>query len=411
MSITGSPPAGAPHRRATRSRHHATRSGGAASCSSRSRVHDHATDRQRAGHRHERRGRDVAGEQRDRAQPAGVVERGQGSGERHPGRDADARVERRRHHRGQPTGLDDRERGPHPTERRHLDDDDVGGLEVAHAQRVLGLADGLVRGDQHVDAVARQRHPQVAQLLHRRARLLGVLEVVGGRGGRAPASASSTDHAPLASTRTLRRGPITSRTAATRARSSSSDWPALGHLDLGRGAPGEPRQHLGDLLGPHRRHRRVDGHRVAQRLGPADPGRLHRRGQPPRRLRRRVLEERPELAPAGRTLEQRHLARGHPTERHPHRDGDHVQGSEQVTDGGQRHAATVCRCSSHAGRVTRTRAARQGRRHPACRARQRRAPVSRTSDERAAEPTRAAGRGCRGGSRPAGCPNIHIGRP
>ena len=51
-------------------------------------------------------------------------------------------------------------------------------------------------------------------------------------------SASSTDHAPLASTRTLAVGPIASRTAATRARSCSSDWPASATLTLAVVHPG-----------------------------------------------------------------------------------------------------------------------------------------------------------------------------
>ena len=238
----------------------------------------HPTDRQRTGNRHERRHRDVTGEQRDGAQPAGVLERRQGSGERDPGGDADAGVERRRHHRGQPTGLDDRERRAHPTQRRHLDHDDVGRLEVAHPQRVLGLADGLVCRDGHVDPVARQRHPQVAQLLDRRARLLGVLEVVGGeatQGGKRVVDrprAVGVDAHPRGRPHHLAHRGDPGEVVVER-------LAALGHLDLGRGAPGEPRQHPGDLLGPHRRHGRVDRHRATQR----DPATRPTPTPPPRR--------------------------------------------------------------------------------------------------------------------------------
>ena len=63
---------------------------------------------------------------------------------------------------GRPTGLHHLERAPYPAERCHLDHHEVGGLLARHAQRVLGLADRLVGGDEHVDPGARQRPPQLA---------------------------------------------------------------------------------------------------------------------------------------------------------------------------------------------------------------------------------------------------------
>jgi hypothetical protein len=44
--------------------------------------------------------------------------------------------------------------------------------------------------------------------------------------------ASSTDHAPLASIRTRPNGPMASRTASTRSRSSASTWPRSATLTL-----------------------------------------------------------------------------------------------------------------------------------------------------------------------------------
>ena len=341
-SIIGSPPAGASAQAATRSRHHATRSGGAASRSSSVGVDGHAT-------------RPAA-----RRPPARAARRRR---RRRAGRPCPAR------RRGRATGRAAASATPAemPTLVSSADDTTAGSPQASTTASAARTPPSGATLTTMTSAASRSRTRSGSSALRmdssaaigtsmplrakaiRRSRSSSTVahgcsaysRSWRGEACPAPASASSTDHAPLASTRTRADGPMTSRTAATRARSSVERLAALGHLDLGRRAPGEPRQHLRDLLGAHRGHRRVDGHRATHGIGPADPRRLDGRGQPPRRLGRRVLEERPELAPAARTLEQRDLARGHAAERHPHRDGDDAQRGEQVTDGGQRHTATV----------------------------------------------------------------------
>ena len=70
-----------------------------------------------------------------------------------------------------------------------------------------------------------------------------------------------------------------------------------------------------------------------------------RRGQPVRGLGRLVLEERPELAPAGRPVDQRDLANHDAAEANSHRQRDDVQAVEQVVErrGHAHQAQTVAR--------------------------------------------------------------------
>ena len=46
-----------------------------------------------------------------------------------------------------------------------------------------------------------------------------------------------------------------------------------------------------------------------------------------------VFQEGAEFAPAGRTVDQRHLASGDAAEAHPHRQGHHVHPVEDIVEG------------------------------------------------------------------------------
>ena len=152
-----------------------------------------APDRQHPVARQERPGGDVALEQGHRAEPTGVGQLGRAAARAVAGRHADGGVERRGHDRRQPALGHDLEGPGHPAERRDLDDDEVGRLLPGHPCRVVGLADRLVRRDRDVDALPGQHEPQLAQLGHLGAGLLGVLQVVGGQGGqRVPAPGRPT---------------------------------------------------------------------------------------------------------------------------------------------------------------------------------------------------------------------------
>ena len=157
-------------------------------------------------------------------------------------------------------------------------------------QRILGLADALVGGDQHVDAA-----PQRGQLGHRRARLLEVLEwaVSGQRGGRrdglvdAPAAVGVDAHR-----RHQRANGVDARHVV------GKGLAGLGHFDLRGARAGKPGQHLGHLVCRDGRHGRVDRDAVAPDVGCCLVRRLDGRRQPMHRLGRLVFEECPELTPA-----------------------------------------------------------------------------------------------------------------
>src|SRR6266699_1236540 len=100
--------------------------------------------RQHPARRDERVGGHVAGEQAHRREAAVVVERGQRGGERDARGQADRRLDRARHHHGQPARGRDPQGRPYPAERRHLQHDDVRGARRAHGQRVGCLAYRLV---------------------------------------------------------------------------------------------------------------------------------------------------------------------------------------------------------------------------------------------------------------------------
>ena len=135
-----------------------------------------------AGHREpavdgaqRRSGDEVAVEQRAGAQPAGEVQLGQRAGQRDPGGQPDARLQRGRHHARQPGRLGHPQRPAHPAQRRALEHRDVGGAGDGHPQRVVGPADRLVGGDPDVDPAADRR-----ELVDRGAGLLHVLQPAGG---------------------------------------------------------------------------------------------------------------------------------------------------------------------------------------------------------------------------------------
>src|SRR5699024_5681030 len=166
-------------------------------------------------------------------------------------------------------------------------------------------------------------------------------------------AASPPAHPPLASTRTLAPGRAW-RTAATRATSSTSSCPSSATLTLTVVQPGNrsrtpatsPAATAGTVAVTAARRRRGGGRprppiprAGAVAPGPAAPGRrrappphLDRGPQPVDRLRVRILGEGPELPPAGRALDQRHLALGDAPEPHVHRQRHHVHPPEKIVD-------------------------------------------------------------------------------
>ena len=133
----------------------------------------------------------VAGEQRDRGQPAGEGQLRQRGGQRHPGGDADRGLQRGGHHARQAVRLGHLQRGPHAAQRLHLQDDDVGRARGrATAQRVGRPADRLVGGDRDVDPAA-----QRGELVDGGAGLLDVLQAEPARARRDPAPPVSTSQA------------------------------------------------------------------------------------------------------------------------------------------------------------------------------------------------------------------------
>ena len=118
-----------------------------------------------------RLGRDVTGQQGPGAEPARQLQPRQGAGQRQFGRHADTGLDRGRHDDGQADPRGHRQRAAHAAKGRALEDGDVRGARPRDGQGVLRAADRLVRGDRHVRA-----GPQVRQLPHTRARLLGVLQ-------------------------------------------------------------------------------------------------------------------------------------------------------------------------------------------------------------------------------------------
>ena len=237
----------------------------------------HGTSRrQQSARRAPRRRRDVALEEADRAEAARVVERRQRRGERHPGRDADARVERGRHDGGEAARLDDLERRATPPSGATLTT-----TTSAAPSRATRIGSSALRIDSSaamsdVDPVARQGGSQLDELLDAGARLLGVLEVVCReppqrlRGGLDVPPAVGVD--PDARRRT-HRGPdggdpvdvVVERLAA------------LGDLDLRRRAPVEAGEHLGHAIRADGRDGRVDGHGVAHGSRPHGIRGLERR--------------------------------------------------------------------------------------------------------------------------------------
>ena len=261
------PPAGPPTTRPGRAeRAHASTSVG----------HDGGPDdRQHPVDRHELGRGDVAGQQRPRGQPAGVVER------RQRGRQRDARGQPERGLQGgrdddrHPDVLGDPQAGAHAAERLHLEHRDVGRLEVAHAVGVGGPADRLVGGDRdRRPGGVRRRGPRPTRTAARRTP------------GR-PAARSSSPMAATARVDVPRAvgvdadpcppDPSASRTASTRARSSANGTPGVGDLDLGGRAAGAPARARGPAAGETTGTVTLTGTAVAHRR------RASRRRRPPRR--------------------------------------------------------------------------------------------------------------------------------
>ena len=135
-------------------------------------------------------------------------------------------------------------------------------------------------------------------------------------------TASSTDQAPLASTRSRPDGPRASRTASTRAWSSASDWPGSATFTLAVAQP-PPRTISCACSGPDRRHRDVDRHHLADGRRPVAGGSLLGTAQPGFGDRWLVLQERAPLAPPGLAAQQHPLADGDAAEPVAQRDREH----------------------------------------------------------------------------------------
>ena len=109
--------------------------------------------------------------------------------------------------------------------------------------------------------------------------------------------------------------------------------PGLGDLDLGGAASVEAGQHLGDGCRGHRRHGGVHGDLAPQRRGLRHPPEVDRRGEPRGGLVVVVLDERRELRPALRPLEQHGLAHVDAAEPRRERERDDARRREQLVEG------------------------------------------------------------------------------
>ena len=197
----------------------------------------------------------VAGQQRPRRQPAGVLERRERGRQRHAGGQAERGLQGGRDDHRHPDVLGDPQTGAHPTQRLDLEHRDVGGTEVAHAIGIGRSADRLVGGD-------RDRHASAygGQVLDRRAWLLDVLQAPGGPveltdGGDGaidvPRPVGVDADVPATTERVTDRldpGQVVGQREA-----------GLGDLDLGGRAPGGEHQRV-SLRGREHGHGDVDGY-------------------------------------------------------------------------------------------------------------------------------------------------------
>ena len=163
-------------------------------------------------------------EQRDGVEPAGVRQLRQRRGQRDSRPDPDRGLHGAGDDHRQLDLLGQFEAGPDAAERLHLEHGDIGGLPSARpASGSRGAADRLVGRDRHVGPGPGQPPPQVGQLLDRRARLLGVLQVVRARRSRSHRPPCRRPRHRWRRSGSGRRAPRASRTAATRSRSSARD--------------------------------------------------------------------------------------------------------------------------------------------------------------------------------------------
>ena len=96
----------------------------------------------------------VGGEEVAGGEPTGVRQRGQCGGECDARGEAHGALEGGGDDDGQADALGKVQARSHAPERLDLENNDVGGVRLAHPQRVLGAADRLVGGDGHVDRAA-----------------------------------------------------------------------------------------------------------------------------------------------------------------------------------------------------------------------------------------------------------------
>ena len=289
----------------------------------------------------------------------------QAGGERGAAGDAHGGVQRGGDHRGQPRGRHDRRGAAHAPERLDLHHDQVRGPGGRDGERVLGLADRLVRGDRGGDAPGAQLRADLREVGDAGHGLLRVLEAdvgqrgehVDGLGGR-PAGVGVDADLRVGQQRA--HPPHAGQVGLAAAGDETALGSVLGHLDLDRGdAVAVAGQDGLDVVRGHRGHGGVDGDRLADRGGPALPAGLDRGGQPRGALVRTVLRERGELGPARRAAQQQGVAQVRAAEPHAHRQGDRDGVGQQLLDarqggtarragqrgqgGGGAHAASVGR--------------------------------------------------------------------
>ena len=213
-----------------------------------------------------------------------------------------------------------------------LIDEEVGGAELGDRERVLRPAHALVGRDR--DAHVLRAQADLGELVDRRARLLHVLEVerrerVDGVLGLVdvPAAVRVDADATLGAER-LAHG-------AHAGDIRGQGLVAARDLHLRGTASGEPGEHRAHAVGVDRRHGRVDRDPVAQRGRRRVPAVVDRRGEPGGCLVVVVLDERRELRPALRPLEEHRLAHVDAAEPGHEREGDHPRRGEQLVEGGQ----------------------------------------------------------------------------
>ena len=258
--------------------HHSRRSGVAARLCKPGVVRSNPRNGQIPVDRRRRLG-DILDEQPAGAQAARVLQGVKRGGGLQAGRDPDRGIQRAGDHHRDVDLLSDLQQRRGAAQRGDLEHGDVGRLRPHYSQRVVGLADALVRRHRNIDAAT-----DLGEFFNCLAGLFDVFQRPRARLRRgSPPPLRSTLQPPFASTRTVG---TSARTASTRVMSSLQRLSGLGDLDLRGPRAGEPAQQLRHLLGRDGRDGGVDRDAVALAGRRCFVGRLDRRCQPVRGLGR-----------------------------------------------------------------------------------------------------------------------------